>query len=399
MFSKRVARLLLASGALFFVAAAPPTMAQDQPTAKSAKPRKHRSWKAAFHVTGDFRYDDNPFLLSDRQKTTLETAGTDEQISGRFRDMDSVSDFIFAPKMELAAEGPGIAGRKSFLRAEVGYNRYFRNERRSHVNLDLSAAQAVSKNGRARLKFEFVPSYFQKNYLADATNMTGSVLPSERVYLAGNYNEWDLTVDYRYRVAGGKTDLIGRIGYLRRRYDAPFLGRDRNAPHAGVGFAANLAPRWEIDFDYDFAASDSPRVPEVLILDEPDFGFDFNGNGNTTDLNTRTVQPVDRTFTQQQFRVSSRLGLLEKTELELSYQRRNRHFSSHERFDIAHNGRTENRDTIDLSLVSRLAHGLHFSTGYAYALQNSNRSGDLAFLGETADYRRNRFHAGLTYRF
>ncbi len=399
MFSKRIAGSILAAGALLVLATASPAVAQDQPTAKAGKHRKDKSWKAAFHVTGDFRYDDNPFLLSDRQKTSLETAGPNEQISGRFRDMENVSDFIFAPKMNLTAEGPGIAGRKSVLRAEAGYNRYFRNGRRSHFNIELSAAQAVSKNGRARVGFEYLPSYFQKNYLADATNLTGSVLPSERVYRPGNYNEWDLTVDYRYRVAGGKTDLVGRMGYLRRRYDAPFLGRDRNAPHAGVGFAANLAHRWEIDFDYDFAASDSPRVAEVLILDEPDFGLDFNGNGNTTDLNIRTVQLVDRTFTQQQFRVLSRIGLLERTELELSYQRRNRHFSSHEPLDIAHNGRTENRDTIDVNIAARIAHGMHFSTGYTYALQNSNRSGDLAFLGETADFRRNRFHAGLTYRF
>lgn len=393
--------------ATLLLAACPSAIAKDSSGKRSAKgpASPQKSWKAAVKVEARQRYDSNVFLLSSRRQTQLQNAGPDEQISGRFNDMNSVSDFIFTPGAKFLAEGPGIGGRKLSLEAGTTYDMYFRNPRRRHFNFEIAAAQNTSRNGRTRVKFEYVPSYFYKNYLADATNFTTSVLPSERVYKPDVYSQWDITVDYRYRLAEGRAALLGRAGYLQRRNEAPagtfttFAGRNRNAPHFGGGLEFGLAKWWRIEGNYDLALVDSPRVQEVLILNEPDFNADFNNDGNTTDLSLRTVQFVDRRHHEQFYRFTTRLGLREASYLEAGYERRHRNFLSKEPFDVNDNGRTDNRDTIHVEFVSHLSHALQFMTGYSYVVENSNRPNDPGVIGEVSDYKRNVGFASLSYRF
>ena len=397
---------LLAVGALLLTAC-PNAIAKNSSNKKAAKEpaRAQKSRRAAIKVEAKERYDSNIFLLSDKQQTRLQNAGPDEQISGRFNDMNSISDFIFTPGVKFLAEGPGIGGRKLGLEAGVSYDVYFRNPRRRHFNFELAATQNTSRNGRTRVKFGYTPSYFYKNYLADATNFTTSVQPSERVYKPDVYSQWDITADYRYRLAGGKAALTGRVGYLQRRNQAPvgtfttFVGRDRNAPHFGGGLEFDLAEWWKVDGNYDFALVDSPRVQEVMILNEPDFNVDFNNDGNTTDLSMRTVQFVDRRHHEHLVRVSTRFGIREKSYLEAGFDRRHRNFLSKEPFDVFHNGRTDNRDTIRVEFVSHLSHGLQFATGYNYIIENSNRPNDPGVIGEVNAYKRNVGFVDLSYRF
>src|SRR5262249_24397976 len=261
------------------------------------------------------------------------------------------------------------------------------------------AEQNTSRNGRMRVKFEYTPNYFYKNYLADATNFTSSVLPSERVYKPDVYSEWDITADYRYRLPNGKVALVGRAGYLQRRNQAPFFGHDRNAPHFGGGVNFDLTPWWRVNGNYDLALVDSPRVQEVMILNEPDFNVDFNNDGNTSDLSIRTVQFVDRRHREQFFRVSTKLGIRERSYFEIGYERRHRNFLSKEPFDIFHNGRTDNRDTIHIAFNSHFSQAFQFTTGYNYSFQNSNLPNDPGVVGEVNDYKRGVGFVGLSYRF
>jgi hypothetical protein len=387
---------LVAMGALL-VSICPSAMAQHSSGKKPEKAQK--SWKAAVKVEGKGRYDNNTFLLSDRQKTKLQTAGPAEQISGRFNDMNSVHDYIFTPSVKFLAEGPGFGGRKLGLQAGVNYDMYFLNHRRRHFNIEVAAEQNTSRNGRARVKFEYTPSYFYKNYLADATNYTTSVLASERVYKPDVYSEWDITVDYRHRLAGDRAAVLGRVGYLRQRNQGPFVGHDRNEPHMGGGLDFGLTKWWKIDGNYDFALVDSPRVQEVMILNEPDFAVDFNNDGNATDLSIRTVQFVDRRHHEQRFRANTKLGIREKSYIEFGYERRHRNFLSKEPFDVFHNGRTDNRNTFQVAFVSHLNDRLQFTTGYSYIFENSNRPNDPGVVGEVNDYKRAGAFVGLSYRF
>ncbi len=400
-----ILRRVAGAAAILALASVGSALAQEKPdtgTTKKDKPKKEKTWKTAVRVKANFAYDDNVFLLSQEQKRKLRTAGPAEAISGRFRDMDNVSDYIFTPTLALEAEGPGIGKRKLALEAEAGYNLYLRNSRRSHFDLDLSAAQETSKNGRVKLEFGLVPHYFQKNYLFDAIDLTGNVDADERVYRRAFYYEWDLMGDYKHRLwKGGDASVSGWIGagYLRRHYNAVFTGRNRSAPHADTGLDLRLTKRVEVDVSYQLSAVDSPRRAEVQILDEPDFGVDFNGDLDALDNDRRTVFPVDRTFTEHRVRVETKIDLPHKVDLEFGYERRDRHFSSHELFDVNHVDRTDGRNAVHGEISYRPNSRTRLSGGYTFADQGTNRPGDPGALGEISDYHRNGAHVAFTYRF
>ena len=365
----------------------------------SAKPAARKSWTAAVKVEGKGRYDSNVFQLSDHQTTKLTTAGPAEQISGRFNGMNSVSDYVFTPSVKLLTEGPGIAGRKLGLQAGVNYDMYFLNPKRRHFTFDFAVEQATSRNGRVRAKFDYTPNYFYKNFLADATNFTSSVTASERVYRPDIYNEGDLTIDYRYRIAGGRTVVTARGGYLKQRNRAPFLGHDRNEPHGGGGIDFGLTKWWRIDGGYDYAVANSPRVQEVMILNEPDFGVDFNNDGDASQMSIRTVQFVNRSHHEQLFHVKARLGFTERSSFEFGYERRLRNFLSKEPFDVLHNGRSDARDNFTAAFSSHLGRSLLLTTGYSYIFQNSSLPNDPGVTGEINDYKRSVGFIALAYRF
>jgi hypothetical protein len=367
--------------------------------ASASKPAAHKAWTAAVKLEGKGRYDTNVFLLSDHQETKLRTAGPAEQTSGRFKGMNSVSDYIFTPSIKFLTEGSGVAGRRLGLQARVNYDMSFLNPARRHFDFDLAVEQNTSRNGRVRVKFEYIPNYFYKNYLADASNFTSSVTASERVYKPDVYSEGDLTVDYRYRIAGGRTVVTARGGYLRQRNRTPFVGHDRNEPHGGGGIDFGLTKWWRIDGNYDYAVVNSPRVQEVMILNEPDFGVDFNNDGDTSEMSIRTVQFVDRRHHQQVFHVNAKLGSSERSFFSFGYERRLRTFLSKQPFDVLHNGRTDARDSVGVTFSSYLRHSLQLTAGYSYIFQNSNLPNDPGVTGEINDYKRNVAFVAMAYHF
>ena len=102
---------------LLLLATCPNAMAKDSSRKKPIRAQK--SWKAAVKVDVRGWYDTNTFLLSDGQKTRLQSANPDDQISGRFKDMNSVSDYVFRPSVEEmgAPAAEALSGpKKPFLR-------------------------------------------------------------------------------------------------------------------------------------------------------------------------------------------------------------------------------------------------------------------------------------------
>ena len=135
------------------------------------------------------------------------------------------------------------------------------------------------------------------------------------------------------------------------------------------------------------------------MLDEPGFGIDFNADGDTSDLEVRSVQLVDRTCTALRVEVDAKLELTRSTDLNLTYRPRHRNFSSNETFDVAHLDRTDDRDVLKVALSFRLVAGLNMSTGYFYSAQDTNRIGDPGSVGETTDYTRTRASVVFRYGF
>jgi hypothetical protein len=373
----------------------------------AAAQQSDRSWSPAARLEAEVRYDDNPFLLTSGRKRRLEAGSPADSQSGRFRDMQSATDVIPIPSLRLGIAGPGLGGRRIEIEADVAYETNIQNARRRHAELGVGIEQSLRRGGRLRLSADWRPSYFHKNYLADAVdlNSDGDIGPEERRYASGTSNEIDLSLRYRHRlVKATKRRPLGvtaelDAGYLDCSYDAPFAGRSRSGPGAGAGLTFDLGRRWVIALDYAFASLGGDPTQEVLILNENDFGQDFNGNLSTSDDSARAVVLVDRSRAEHEIGLSVQGELGKAGTLDLGYARRLRNFSSSQPFDVVNRDRRDVRSELAAELDLRLASGVHLALGARRAAQATNRAGDPGATGEVADYTRYVASAGLRYRF
>ena len=375
--------------------------------AAGASGQRAQSWKPTARVQADVRYDNNPFLLTPGSKSKLESVSSADSQSGRFRGMESATDVIPIPSLRLGIAGPGLGGRTLAIGADVAYEANLRNAERRHAEIGLGIEQSLQREGRLRLRTDWLPSYFHKNYLADAVdlNSDGLIAPDERRYASGTSNEVDVSLSYRHRLMKSTKRLpLGvtaelEVGYLDRSYDAPFAGRSRSGPGAGAALTFQLSRRWEIGLDYTFASLGGDPAQEVLILNENDFNRDFNNNGSFSDDSARAVELVDRSRAEHELGVSVQGELGKVATIELGYGRRMRNFSSSQPFDVANRDRRDVLNELVTELDLRLASGLHLALGGRRAKQTTNRAGDPAATGEVTDYTRYVASAGLRYSF
>lgn len=371
-----------------------------------AAQRDGRSWRPTVQVRGVTVYDDNPFLLTTESKRRLDQLSSEDAQSGRFRDMESASDLIPVSAIALGLSGPGLTGRALDVSAGATYEANLRNARRRHAELDLTVAQALPHTGRLRVRAAWRPEYFSKNYLGDAVdaNTDGLIAPDERRYAAGTSNELDLSLGYRHRLVKATSRRPFAVsaeleaGYFRRSYDAPFAGRSRRGPGVGADVELALGRRWVVEVAYTYASEQADPTREVSILNENDFGQDFNSNGSFVDDSARAFERVDRSRAEHELGLSVRTELSAAVSAEVGYERRARVFGSSQPYDVANRDRRDTRNEIAVDVGIRLGRGLRLSLGGRLATQATNRSGDPAATGEVTDYTRRVAHAGLRYR-
>jgi hypothetical protein len=364
-------------------------------------------WRPVAHLGAEVRRDGNPFLLTATQRDRLAAPSFADSVSGRVRDMESPTDVIPVVTADASLTGHGLGRRDLEISTAVAYEANLHNARRRHAELQFTVEQALPKAGRARLRAEWRPSYFWKNYLSDAIDASGdgNITPEERVYRPGTLHEVDITLNLRRRLLKARdtrpVELLGEVelGYFARGYDAPFAGRDRRGPGAGLGLTANFGARWTAGLDYAFQSLQADVAREVLILDETAFGVDFNGTNGANDVEARGFELVDRSRVEHDIRASVETQLSPTVTLGVAYGRRMRAFSSTQPFDVAARDRHDTRNELEAELAVRLAHGLRLTLSGSTARQATNRAGDPGSTGDVADYSRSVVAAGLAYRF
>ncbi len=163
--------------------------------------------------------------------------------------------------------------------------------------------------------------------------------------------------------------------------------------------AVELSRAVRLDAGYAHASLNSKPDSAVLVLNEPDFGVDFNGNGTVTDLRVRTVQLVDFSRAEQDVNLRLRAELGEGVNVRVYYQHRWRSFPSTQPFDVSNNSRRDRRDLIGLELSLRIAPEAQFSIGGDIETQKVTRSPipSQGQAGEMGDQPRNRPYAGFRY--
>ncbi|HEX9705215.1 MAG TPA: hypothetical protein VGA20_08220 [Gemmatimonadales bacterium] len=368
---------------------------------------QQRLWSGTARVRAEVGLDDNPFLLKRGHKQELEQGLAVDALSGRFRDMERATDLVPRSTLEMGLEGPALGGRAFDVTAAVEYEANLYNPRRRHTELGLTIAQALRRDGRLRFDVEWRPSYFHRNYLRDAVDVSGdaNITPEERRYDAGVSREVDLRLGYRHRLVKSTRERRVEVRaelelrYFDRVYDAPFAGRSRRGPGAGLDLTLGLGRRWTLGLDYTFQSLAADPTSEVMILDETAFSTDFNGNGNTIDVFARALVSVDRSRVEHEVALTLEGELSRAAVLEVAYGQRRRSFGSDQPYDVLNRDRGDSRNEVSAKVDMRLAPGLHLLVGARHAGQTTNRAGDPGSTGEETDYARNVVSAVLRYRF
>ncbi|MEO6067108.1 MAG: hypothetical protein ABIQ41_03885 [Gemmatimonadales bacterium] len=363
-----------------------------------------RGWRTRIELQVDAEYDDNVFLLAPTRKPDLASPSAGDVTSGRFRGMESAGDVITDLGLGIAFRGPGLTGRTLAIVPSVGYEWYAQSPERSNLTLGLAMEQALPHQDMVRLRGGIVPSYFQKNYLSDAVDVSGDgvITNDERIYARGEYRETSAGIDYRHRLvketSSRSTSLWLTVGgaYSSKRFDAPHQGRDLSGPTASIGLKMDRGKAFSVQVAYSQDWLDATADSQVMVLDEPDFGQDLNGNTTTTDLDVRVAGTVDRSRVERAGGARVDIAVGRRSELRLDYEHRWRSFSSTEPLDAANRGRRDRRDQFGATFVSELSRRVRMHVGAQRGAQRLDRLIGTAGAGDVDDYTRTQIQVGLT---
>jgi hypothetical protein len=349
---------------------------------KSAESADQSTWRVAYVARLDESFDDNPFLLSDARKAALTAAPAPSLPGSRYATMLDGSDWITALRGSVAAEGAGLFGRRTFLEFDAKYEYYHRNASRRNVDFRLSAMQSLGRGAQLGVRGHMLPSFYFRNFMSDAVDLNGDgiIQPNERVYSGATYADNEFAVEYRQRLVRSTPDhpfgarLVVLGGHDSRQYRAPFETRSYGGPFASATVGVALTSALSMDLGYRRATLASTPGLAVLVLNEPDFNVDFNGNGRVTDLSVRTVQMVDFSRVEQTLTTRLRAELSDNVETELSFARRNRSFGSKQPYDVYNDTRRDHRDRLGMNVSFRMTPQVRLKVGVLSESQQHSNS-------------------------
>ena len=360
------------------------------------------NWETRWGVIMELDWNDNVYKLSDSQQNRMNLNNPGDDVSGRFKDLENISDVILsiAPELEVRTKD-GLFGRSLSLSGIIDYQHYISNTKKSHVNLGLSIRQKISKKGKIIFQADYTPSYFKKNYLLDAIDSTGSVSSSERIYYEGVYNELEFLLSYKHLfnkwIIDVESDLF--VGYRSRNYNSQFPGRSQDAFGGGLALEIVPAKWWYINLGYYFESVQSPITKEVMILDEPDYQIDFNNDRDFADNNRRTEQTVNRSNYSNTFELGLTFKPLKRLGLHAGFELLFKDYISQESIDPNFKDRNDTRSKIRLGCDYQILKKLFLTLEYKNVTQQTDRPEDPESVGEETDYITNIVKAGVQWQF
>ncbi len=367
-------------------------------------------WGADFDL--GVSYNSNIYKLSAAQKARRDANSTSSQTSGRFADMESTDDFINVPEVEFSLKGAGLGGMNLQFKPRVAYNVYAQNQEKNFLELGLEIKQDVSKHGAFSLDFGYAPDVFKKDYLSEAIDTSGDgiITADERVYSKATYNDKSIVASYRHRLwkrpkgTAGSSELkkvYGKVfaGFDKRDYDGSFDStRSTDDLLAGAGVNMEFGGGAELAFKYTFENITADVASEVMILDEPSFGVDFNSDSDILDTNARTVQNVDRSHNDHTLGLKGRINLSPGWYAEVTYDLRFRFYKSEETFDVTRVDRTDVRHKIGVGVKGDLSKDWSLGVGWQWTHNEAARDGLAAInQADTKSYDRHVVSAVISY--
>jgi hypothetical protein len=322
-------------------------------TAPPASAGGRWEWRGRAEV--ESYYDSNVFNLSSNGEDRVDDQDSEDKENGRIRDMESVDDVVFIPRLALGAKIKNSLGSFSVV-PSAAYRFHVENDAKDYPQLGLLLRQTLPHHSAVQLEADWEVDAFKKNYLKDTT-VTGEVVTDDqRIYERGKYDDLEFVLGYERRLwrrdhhdrtALWPSKLTGAIdaSYSRRRFD-DFSNRDLDIFGGRIRFTTAFDDWVDFDVGYRFKYYDARGRSEVVIIDESDVGIDLDGDGDALDDNVATVTDVDRTRYQHEVGLKLKAHVSKRVRLSVGYEYIFRDYQSDEPLDLSNNGREDDEHVV-----------------------------------------------------
>ncbi|MDA3837709.1 MAG: hypothetical protein PF574_01860 [Candidatus Delongbacteria bacterium] len=325
------------------------------------------------HFRTNYEYNDNIYSLSASQKLTYNENNSEDDISGRYEDMNSLSDNIITPEIGLGYIFKNPLGGKFKLSSVINYNYFIENEKKSHPEFSIKMEQTVSKHSEINLEIDYIYGFFNKNYLCDITDLAGpNIGKDERIYSAGIYDEFEGTLDSKYSFDMKNKELFisginlkPYFGGSSRKYNSEFSNRDKDILFAGLSFDIDVLSYIEFSAGYEYDLISSPGEEELILFDEIEYGTDVNGDF-TLRANAPFFTEIDRSADKHNIEIGTKFEILKSLKLDLGYEYARTVYSSDNKLDLNHYDQTENSWQAEVSMQYKFSKNLTSEIEYKY---------------------------------
>jgi hypothetical protein len=392
-----ILRLLLLSALLMAVSM--PGEAQTSVSGYSEKreaDRQDNDHNIKVYAETVIEYTDNVFKLTESDREKMKANAVEDQASGRFKDMDSDSDYIVSPELGLSLDSNSPVGGRFSLISWLRYDNYTRNPELSHPEGRLRLRNSIGDNGELTLQGSFVCDFFKKNYLSGVNdaNANGNIPKSERIYSSAVYDEYEGLVAYQHKIIDVKNNKLSGFdiqpfaGYDVRRYNSTFSNRDQDITFLGFGLDLEFISRIGLEMIYRYEWVSSPGDNELVLFDETVSGADVNGDGEIK-RNAPVVTGIDRSSSRYAIEINPSFKISKKARLFAGYEYRITAYDSRNRLDIDH---------YDLETCrQKISSGIEYIFSKAWSAQAEYIRTDEDEDAEDGDYTENRYLLKIKY--
>ena len=298
-------------------------------------------------------YTDNVYRLTEDQISTMEANDQEDIISGRFKDMDSISDYIIKPQLGIRLDSDSPLGGEFRLISWLRYNYYTKNDGSGFLEGRIRLRNSMGENGTLTMEGNFISGFKKKNYLsgADDINENGNISGDERTYSSATYDEYEGIIAYEHEIIKDKYKKISEldirpfIEYLFRTYNSTFGNRDKDIASGGVGLHLEFINKIDLEMVYQYESVSSPDNRELILFDETSSVIDVNGDG-VIRRNAALVTNIDRSADRHTIEINPSLKLSKDALFYMGYRKRTSKYTSDNQLDIEHYNQKAYRERI-----------------------------------------------------
>jgi len=356
-----------------------------------------KAYKLHLYAETGLEYTDNVFRLTDSQISRMKAKDYEDVVSRRYKDMDSVSDYIVEPEIGLKFGCDNPLGGKFGLKSWLKYNYYTQNEEKSFPEGGIKLKNTIGEKGVLILGGKFLSGFFKKNYLSDVDDADddGNIPREERIYSSATYDEYEGIIAYEYVIVKAKSNTISGFdiypfaGYRSRIYNSTFDNRDQDIGLLGLGIRLEFISRINLNMIYQYENVASPGYQELVLYNEYVSGTDVNGDG-VIKKNAPLITSVDRSSNRHTLEFNSTLKLTKRFTLSLGYKNRWTSYTSDNPLDIDHYENDAHRQEIKSGI------SYDFSKTWSAKFEY-NRTDD--HDNEDGDYSQNNYLFTIRYNF